>query len=140
MSTKSAKAQRKQLRKEAAIAKSKRIGIIMMTVLITVVVSIISLIVFAIIHQASIETYGNANVRIQMLDNGQFSAVFPHTGTRRGVYEKEESENGETLVNFYVKYSEDDVRFEVGRIIDDRLFIPSEWDDGHGHGNILPRR
>jgi len=80
------------------------------------------------------EVYGQGRNSIELKENGNFSASLPHNVQKTGTYTKT-TEGARTLVNFNVNGN-----IEVGRIENNSLHLPREWDDGHGHGTVFPRR
>ena len=121
----------KALRQEKARKKAKRNKILIICGCILAVAALSALIVNSVIRQAGAETYSNGNHLVQFLENGKFTAVLAHNVRKSGTYTKSTSE-GITTVSFNVNG-----RVEVGIIRDGALHIPAEWDDGHGHGNVL---
>jgi len=79
------------------------------------------------------EIYRHGRSSVELNANGTFSASLPHGVRKSGTYTRT-SEGSRILVNFNV-----DGNIEVGRIENNALHIPNEWDDGHGHGNVFPR-
>jgi len=84
-------------------------------------------------HQYETETYSRGRSTIELNANGNFSASLPHGVRKSGTYTKT-PEGRITLVNFNVNGN-----IEVGRIENNALHLPMEWDDGHGHGSVFTR-
>jgi len=84
-------------------------------------------------HQENEEIYRYGGQTIRLLADGTFMASLAHGSTKNGTYSKT-TEGEITSVIFNSNGNE-----EIGRIIDNSLHIPREWDDGHGHGNIFPK-
>jgi len=137
MSKSAAKEKAKILKKEKAVIRARRkafiiIGIFALVVVAAAVVGInIRKQNNAEVSQEETYTYGGQVV--QLLSNGTFSASLAHNVRKSGTYVKAE-ESGSTKVIFIVNDEE-----EVGWIINNALYLPHEWDDGHGHGNVFPR-
>jgi hypothetical protein len=79
------------------------------------------------------ETYSYRNQTVQFFSNGTFTARLAHNAQKNGTYTKN-AENNRINVIFNTNGV-----FEIGRIVNNALHIPREWDDGHGHGNVFPR-
>jgi len=79
-----------------------------------------------------IEIYSYHGQTIQLFADGRFSAALAHN-VKNGTYTKT-NENSEISVLFNINGN-----IEVGRIINNLLYLPREWDDGHGHGNIFQK-
>ena len=79
------------------------------------------------------ETYSYHGQIIQLFSDGRFSASLAHNVIKNGTYTKL-NENNRINVLFNVNGN-----IEIGWIINNSLYIPREWDDGHGHGNIFPK-
>ena len=137
MSKKVSKSKAKALRKENAIKKArlKTFIVVMICVLIVVAVAVIGIHVRRQNHsqQVSMEIYSFHGQTVQLLDDGTFSARLAHGVQKNGTYTKTNDNDG-IIVSFNVNGRE-----EVGRIQNNNLYIPREWDDGHGHGNVFRR-
>ena len=70
---------------------------------------------------------------VQLLTDGTFTASLAHGVIKSGTFSKT-TENDRTVVLFNVNGN-----VEVGRIVNNSLHIPREWDDNHGHGNVFPK-
>jgi flagellar basal body-associated protein FliL len=120
----------KNKRREVAIKKAKSKKIITVSICVVLTAIVLMFAVFAATQENKIETYSNGIKMVQLLPDGNFSATLAHNVRKNGTYEKAE-ENIMFNVNG---------RTETGRIINNELHIPDEWDDNHNHGKILPRR
>jgi len=134
MSRSITKLKAKALRKENAIKKASRKKIL------TISICALAVIAAAAIGmrqndsgQSEAEIYRNGRSSIQLLSDGTFTASLPHNVRKRGTYTKT-TEDTRTVVSFNVNG-----RIETGRIENNALHIPGEWDDGHGHGNVFQR-
>jgi len=79
------------------------------------------------------EIYSYHGQKVELSADGSFTASLSHGVKKSGTYTKK-SENNSVIISFNV-----DGNLEVGRIIDDSLHLPKEWDDGHGHGSVFPK-
>jgi hypothetical protein len=79
------------------------------------------------------EIYSRFGQTVQLYPDGKFIAILAHNVRKSGTYTKT-NESGRITVSFYVNNN-----VEIGWIINNVLHIPREWDDGHGHGNMLPK-
>jgi len=79
------------------------------------------------------ETYSYRGQTIALYSDGHFHAVLAHNVRKDGTYTKA-NESGVIIVSFNVNGN-----IERGRIIDNALHLPDEWNDGHGHGSVFPR-
>jgi len=80
------------------------------------------------------ETYSAGGQTIRLFPDGNFTANLAHNTNKSGTYARIE-EGGRILLVF----TESNGAVSEGSIQNNRLHIPSQWDDGHGHGNILSR-
>jgi len=85
------------------------------------------------IQKNEAEVYSHGRSKIELNADGTFSASLPHGVRKNGTYTKR-SQGRDILVNFNVNGN-----IEVGRIENNSLHLPREWDDGHGHGSVFPR-
>jgi len=83
--------------------------------------------------QENEEIYRYGGQTIRLLSDGSFIASMAHGIRKEGTYSKT-TEGDITTVIF-----NSNGRDEIGRIINNTLHIPQEWDDGHGHGNRFPK-
>jgi hypothetical protein len=134
MSKGSAGTSHKNLRIEAARKKAKQKKLVSAILGTVIVVAVTAFLINSSIQQRRIETYTNGVKMVQLLEDGNFSATLAHNVRKTGTYTKEEEDGGIT-VTFNTRGTA-----ESGRIIDNALHIPEEWDDEHNHGRILPRR
>ena len=79
------------------------------------------------------EIYSDGSQKIELSADGKFTAVLSHNNRKSGTYIKK-SEGNSIIVSFNVNGT-----ITVGRIINDALHFPEEWEDRHHHGNILPK-
>ena len=120
----------KKAKRELAIKKAKQKRIVMITAAAVVVAALAVAIIIGAVSSAGTETYTNGSATITLRPNGRFSATLHHNERFSGTYVK--TEGG-------VELSHDGVT--ITAVIDgDRMHIPDEWDDGHGHGSYLTRR
>jgi len=79
------------------------------------------------------EIYSYHGQTVQLSADGNFTASLAHGVKKSGTYSKT-AENDRIIVSFNVNGN-----VEVGRIINNSLHLPKEWDDGHGHGDVFPK-
>jgi len=80
------------------------------------------------------ERYSDGGQTVSLHQDGSFTAVLAHNNRKSGTYTRT-TEGDRISVSF-----NEDGNISVGRIANGALHLPHEWDDGHHHGNILPRR
>ncbi|MDR2964701.1 MAG: hypothetical protein LBU88_02880 [Treponema sp.] len=112
---------------------NKKLLIISICVLITILALIFILYSVAGKTNNEIETYSNHGQTIQLLADGTFTARLAHNVRKNGTFTRT-VENDRTIVSFNVNGN-----IEIGQIINNSLYIPREWDDGHGHGNVFSK-
>ena len=127
------KAKVKTIKKEKFAKKSRQRKLLIIGVCSLVIVVVVGLALYSAVMNKDTEIYGYYGQTVQLLENGNFSAILAHNARKNGTYTKM-AENGRIGVLFNVNGS-----LQLGWIINNALHIPPEWDDGHGHGNILPR-
>ena len=140
MSKSASNAKAKALKEENAVKKTKRKIAIIVCCCALVVIAAVLLGIFSgnwrnnsSAPQYTREIYSYGGQTIQLLADGTFTASLAHGARRNGTYTK--TVNGNiTAVSFNVNGS-----IEVGRIINNALHIPEEWNDGHGHGSVFPK-
>jgi len=84
-------------------------------------------------NEPEVEIFSYHGQTVELQKDGNFTASLAHGVRKNGTFTKT-TENDRTIVSFNVNGN-----IEVGRIINNSLHIPKEWDDGHGHGNIFPK-
>jgi len=99
---------------------------------------IISLAIFLMIactrnEKSKNEIFSYHGQTVQLSADGSFTASLAHGVRKSGTFTKTTDSNN-IIVSFNVNGN-----VEVGRIINNSLHIPREWDDGHGHGNVFPK-
>jgi len=140
MSKGAVKEKAKALKKEKENKKANQKKIIILCVCAAVTLVVSAAIIFApgLFEHADhshndAEIYSHGRSSIELNADRTFSASLPHGVRKNGTYTKT-SEGSRTMVNFNVNGN-----IEVGRIENNSLYLPREWDDGHGHGNVFPR-
>ncbi|MCL2185845.1 MAG: hypothetical protein FWB86_08355 [Treponema sp.] len=138
MSKGAPKVKSKKERKEKAIKKARKKNIIMISILILIIAVAVFLGIFASnrqnAKQVGAEIYSDGSQTVQLLADGTFNAELAHNKRISGTYTRT-PENNRTIVSFNVNGS-----IEIGSIINNALHFPEEWEDGHHHGNVLPKR
>ena len=127
------KAIAKAKKKERAIkrAKQKKFLTIGICALVLIAAAVVG--AFLYTSQSEDEVYSAGGQSVHLSPNGKFTANLAHHVRKTGTYTKT-TEDGRVTVSFIVNGNE-----EIGWIFNDALHIPREWDDGHGHGNVLNR-
>jgi len=140
MSKSALKSRKKAQKQENAIKKANRKKFFAIMIFSLIVLAVAAIIFVPGILQTisgsshnESEVFGQGRSIIELNVNGTFSASLPHNVNKSGTYTKT-VEGARTLVNFNV-----DGNIEVGRIENNSLHLPREWDDGHGHGTVFPR-
>jgi len=125
----------KMVKKENLEKRAKQKKIILLLCIFALLLSVSGLIVFSGIKKNNneAEIYSYHGQTIQLFTDGKFTASLAHNVTKNGTYIKT-LDNDRIIVSFNVNGV-----IEVGRIINDSLHIPGEWDDRHGHGNVFPK-
>jgi len=138
MSNKVPKAKAKALKKEKAVKKARLKAFIVVLIVVLILAAVV--VTIGIVRgknnsnaQHSAETYALGRQTVQLLENGTFSASLAHGVQKSGTYTKT-TEGNRTIVSFNVNG-----KTEIGRIENNSLHLPSEWEDGHGHGNVFPK-
>jgi len=137
MSRSVTKAKAKAERKEKAIKKARRKTILIVCIFALVIIAAAAVGILVNSRQPNsaahgeAETYSHGNQTIQLFADGTFSARLAHNVNKNGTFTK--SADG-TRVSFNT-----DGRTETGRIENNAMHLPHEWDDGHGHGNVFVR-
>jgi uncharacterized protein YxeA len=121
----------KKARREAA-KKKKQKNVMIIIVCIAVVAAIAAFFIYNSIQQGQTRVFTAGEQTVSLHQDGKFAAQLAHNVTKRGTY-TEEASGGLTMVTFY-----QDEAMELGIIQDNVLYLPDEWDDGHGHGTRLP--
>jgi len=125
---------KKALRRAAALKKAKRKKLLIISGSALVLAAAVVAIVFAVIQQgerradAEIYAYGSQNVTLY--SDGTFTANLFHGAKKSGTYTK----SGDT-VTFVVNGKQ-----EIGKIENNALHLPDEWDDGHAHASVFPKQ
>lgn len=124
----------KALRKENAIKKAKRKKLIITGICGLTAVIVLFFVIRSIIKQNSVETYSDGSQTVQLFSDGKFTASLMHNTKKDGTYTR--TVDGSVTV---VSFNTGGV-VAVGRIENGALYFPEEWEDGHSHGNMLPRK
>jgi len=124
----------KKARRQKALARKKRKKIIIITAVAVVVVAIVVVAVVLLVGSAGTETYSDGSQTIQFLPDGTFTATLSHSRSFSGTYAK--TEQGDITI---VAFTSSGVTVN-GEIEGGLLYIPHEWDDGHGHGAVLTKK
>ena len=122
---------KKDDRRAEALKREKRKKIILIAVCAVLIAAIAAAIAYTVYQNKTSRVFSDGNQRLILRDNGTFDANDFHGIRRRGTYT--ETDTGDvTIIEFII-----DGRAEQGSIIGNVLTLPSEWDDSHGHGNVL---
>ncbi|MCL2070816.1 MAG: hypothetical protein FWH07_01095 [Oscillospiraceae bacterium] len=125
----------KALRREAALKKSRRNKILIVLACLLVAAGIVAFIFIQNAVRGKAEIYSAGGQSVHLYENGNFTANMSHGANKKGTYTKS-SEDAEGRVSVYFKVANSTVE---GVIEDGRLSLPTEWDDGHGHGSVLTK-
>jgi len=128
----------KKEKKDKAIKKARKKNFIMISIIILIIAVAVVLGIYASnrqnAKQVGAEIYSDGNQTVQLLADGTFNAALAHNKRISGTYTRT-AENNRTIVSFNVNGN-----IETGSIINNALHFPEEWEDGHHHGNVLPKR
>ena len=134
---KKAKSLRKQQNAKKKANKKNTAGLLIFLVIVTAVLAYLLVPRFlegnSRAGKGKSEIYSHGNQIIQLNENGTFNASLAHGAYKKGTYTKK-IEGGGTTVIFNV-----DGGAETGRIENNALHLPREWDDGHGHGSVFQK-
>jgi len=134
---KKAKALRKQKNAKKKANKKNAAGILIFAFIVLAIAAY--LLIPGILEKSSggqhseSETYSHGRQKVELNENGTFSANLAHGVNKNGTYTKK-AEGSRTIVTFTV-----DGKQEIGRIENNSLHLPNEWDDGHGHGSVFSK-
>ena len=123
-------ASNKKARRELAQKKAKQKKILIFSIGGALILAIAAVIIVTAVNAANTETYSSTGQSIRLNANGEFSASLFHGSTYGGTYEKTDG-------SVIFTYGETTA---IAMLDGDTLFLPPEWDDGHGHGSVLTRR
>jgi len=126
-------ARKKNLKKEKIAKKAKQKKIITILVCAVLVLAVAGFVFIMQNKQKTTETYGLYGQTVQLLPDGKFTAALAHNVNKSGTYTKKKDGNN-IIVSFNING-----KIESGRITDNNLYLPEEWDDGHGHGSVFPK-
>ena len=79
------------------------------------------------------EIFSHGNQIVQLFADGSFKASLAHGVSKNGTYLKK-ADGSRTVITFIVNGKQ-----EIGRIENNSLHLPREWDDGHGHGSVFTK-
>jgi len=123
----------KRARRELARRKAKRNKTIIITVCLVVFITATVLITYNVIQNSLADVYSNSEMTVKLRPDGRFRAAL-HDEKYRGSYATVD-ESGVIVITF--TYGG---KTAVTEIILDQLYLPDEWDDGHGHGDVLTKQ
>ncbi|MCL2244329.1 MAG: hypothetical protein FWC03_07660 [Treponema sp.] len=126
----------KIIKKENTIRKAKKKKIILALICVLIAALIIALGIYSatpVKNSGDSEIYSYGGQTVQLFADGKFTANISHNTQKSGTYTKT-ADGSRTLIRFYVNGS-----IENGRIENNSLYLPAEWDDSHGHGIVFPR-
>jgi len=134
MSKSAVKAKEKAQRKENAVKKTRNKRLLLLGVCMLIAVCAAAFGIYSTSSKNKNETYSDSGQTVQLFADGKFSATLAHNNRKAGTYVKTK-ESGRIKVLFKTDSAE-----SAGWIINDALHFPEEWEDGHHHGNILPKK
>ena len=97
------------------------------------VTAAVFLFINACTQQNKSEVFSDGRQTIHLSADGSFTALLAHNNRITGTYTKKTDDN-RIVVSFTA-----DGKTTTGIIADNALQFPEEWEDGHHHGNILPK-
>ena len=122
---------KKVLRRQRAVKRGNRKKFAFIAV---IALAVIAVAVFGILSESrknNAETYSAGGQTVYLYQDGKFTALLAHNKTKTGTYTRS-TEGARTEVAFNINGA-----INIGSIENNRLRIPNEWDDGHGHGSVL---
>lgn len=120
---------RTQARTQAALEKKKRRQIVILVTIVVAILMMVELWVFSSGRKVVLETYSDGQQTVELLANGTFRAALAHGQNHSGVYQK--TEQGDVTS---IAFTSDKITV-TGEITGDRLTVPHEWEDDHGHSS-----
>jgi len=136
MSRSAPKAKAKALKKENELKEAKRKKILIVNIFVLAVIVVALVFVYLGVWRnksnapQNEEVYSYRGQTIRLLADGTFTANLAHN-TQNGTYTKT-ADGDRVLVSF-----DTNGVVAIGRIENNELHIPREWDDGHGHGVVF---
>jgi len=134
---KKAKALRKQQNAKKKANKKNTAGILVFAFVVIAVVAYLLvpgfMEKFSSASKGKSEIFSHGNQTVQLFANGTYKANLAHGVNKNGTYTKKE-EGNRTIITFNVNGKQ-----EIGRIENNSLHLPNEWDDGHGHGSVFSK-
>ena len=127
MSIKPKKSEIKRMRRIEAIKKAQRKKILTVTVCCIISLIIIGLLSVNLYRQSKARIFTGGGQTVTLFEDGTFTANLAHE-TRKGTY-TESSEGSVLFVSEGIEAN--------GRIVNNDLSLPEEWDDHHGHNATL---
>ena len=123
----------KKDRREQAIKKKKRKRNVIIAVVSVVVLALVAVTVITVMSSIGTETYSDGQQSIKLNSDGSFTAALYHirydgTYVRTGDSIELTYDFGGTTATVFAQLD------------GDSLYLPIEWDDSHGHGNVLTKR
>ena len=134
MSKTLSKTKSKLLRKQNAQKKAGRKRILIIGLLALIALGITGFGIYSSSRKNNAETYSGGGQTVHLFADGKFSANLAHGTFKSGTYTRRD--DGSRVV---ISFTENNGTAVEGSIENNRLRIPNEWDDGHGHGNILQK-
>ena len=140
----SLKARLKTVKRERAEKRAKRKKTLIIGIFALVLAAVIGYFAYSSITKSTItrdivaqdqsaEIYSYGRQIVVLKGDGSFTANLSHGVNKSGTYTKTVSEGTERVM-FNVNG-----RIETGRIVNNSLHLPHEWDDGHGHGSVFKK-
>ena len=127
------KARIKNQKKETAHKKSKQKRFIIAGILVLAVIAVIFFRIYQPVRHTDTEIYSDGHQTIRLFADGKFSAILAHNNQKNGTYTK--TANGSTTAVLFIA----DGATSTGRVENNTLYFPHEWEDNHSHGNALPK-
>jgi len=125
-------AKTKARKKQNAVKKANRKRLFIISVCVLVLAAAAGITFFVRNQNSGAEIYSLGGQSVQLFSNGTYTARLAHN-SNAGTYTKT-AEGHRTLIIFNTRGEETN-----GYIENNLLYLPDEWDDGHGHGMIFQR-
>jgi hypothetical protein len=128
------KSQKREIRRKKAVKKKLKKNILIGLAAFLIIAGFVGWQIYTSSQKPNARIYSDGHQSITLYDDGNYTARLAHGVSKSGTY-TESAEDGVTIVSFVTRG-----KTENGRIRDNVLTFPSEWDDGHGHGSQLRLR
>ena len=121
----------RNLRLEEATRRKRQRKMQLIAICTIIVIGILSAVFYDLYRHSQTRIYSDGDQTVTLNPDGSFTARLAHSNPSGRFTE---TADGAAAITFIYEGRE-----VTGWIIDDALLLPDEWDDGHGHGDLLPR-